>query len=116
MPVHLVGRDSIWGVLSLPDTDATAANALAARLALGLPWYRPGGDLARIQAPTLVCVCEHDVAAPAATTIRRAAGLDRVRVLTYSCAHFDIYVGEHFEHAVTDQLAFLDRVFGEPPA
>ncbi|WP_216902992.1 alpha/beta hydrolase [Nocardia alni] len=110
-----VGRDSIWGSLSLPGTDTAAANALAARLALRLPWYRPGRDMARIQAPTLVCVCEHDVAAPAAATIHRAAGLDHVQVLTYPCAHFDIYLGEYFERAVTDQLAFLSRAFGEPP-
>ncbi|MFC8047151.1 alpha/beta hydrolase [Nocardia sp. NPDC057353] len=105
------GRDSIWGVLTGPGGEFTAANALSARLVLRLPFYRPGRDLRRGTAPTLLCVCDADVAAPAATTRRHAAGLAHVRIRDYPCAHFDIYVGAAFERAVADQIDFLAERF-----
>ncbi|MGA4791489.1 alpha/beta hydrolase [Nocardia sp. AB354] len=106
-----VGRDSMWGVLRGPDGDFDAANALAARLALRLPLDRPGRALARFEIPTLLCVCDNDAAAPAKTTKRHAQGLAHVHVQNYSCDHFGIYVGEHFERAVRDQLDFLATQF-----
>lgn len=110
-PVTAVGRDSIWGVLRGPDGEFDAANALAARLALRLPLDRPGRALARLRTPTLLCVCDNDAAAPAKTTKRRAQGLAHVKVHNYPCDHFDIYLGEHFERAVRDQLDFLTTHF-----
>ncbi|GAA3357793.1 alpha/beta hydrolase [Saccharopolyspora gregorii] len=107
-----VGRDTLWGVLKGPDGGADSANGVAARLALRLPLYRPGKDLPKITAPTLLCVCEDDRAAPADTTARLAAGQDHVQVGRYEGDHFDIYVGDLFEHAVRDQTAFLATQFG----
>ncbi|WP_067721365.1 alpha/beta hydrolase [Nocardia yamanashiensis] len=110
-PSTAVGRDTMWGVLRGPDGEFDAANALAARLALRLPLYRPGRALGRFSTPTLLCVCDNDAAAPAKTTKRRAQGLAHVHVQSYPCDHFDIYVGEHFERAVRDQLYFLATQF-----
>ncbi|MGI5217071.1 alpha/beta hydrolase [Nocardia sp. CA-290969] len=111
-----IGRDSLWGVLTGPRGSFTAANALSARLALRLPFYRPGRAMVRIQAPTLVCVCDHDAVAPAAATIAHAADAAHVHIRTYPCAHFDIYVGTHFEQAVRDQILFLAEQFGDTAA
>ncbi|MFF0494412.1 alpha/beta hydrolase [Nocardia sp. NPDC004068] len=108
-----IGRDTIWGVLTGPGGDYSAANALSARLALWLPLYRPGRAMARIQAPTLVCVCDRDAVAPAAATIRHADGLAHVHVRHYPCSHFEIYVGDEFERAVRDQIYFLATHFNE---
>ncbi len=110
-PVTGVGRDSIWGVLRGPAGEFDAANALAARLVLRLPLDRPGRALAHLRTPTLLCVCDNDAAAPAKTTKRYAQGLAHVHVQNYPCDHFDIYVGEHFERAVRDQLYFLATQF-----
>jgi len=88
-----------------------SANAVAARLVLRLPRYRPGKDLPKITAPTLLCVCDDDRAAPARTTVRLASGQDHVQVNRYAADHFDIYVGDLFEHAVADQIAFLAARF-----
>ncbi|KAA8877199.1 alpha/beta fold hydrolase [Nocardia colli] len=104
-------RDSIWGVLRGPDSEFHAANALAARLVLRLPLDRPGRALARFSTPTLLCVCDNDAAAPAKTTKRHARGLAHVHVQSYPCGHFDIYLGEHFERAVRDQIYFLATHF-----
>ncbi|WP_067819589.1 alpha/beta hydrolase [Nocardia inohanensis] len=110
-PVTNVGRDSVWGVLRGPNSEFDAANALAARLALRLPLDRPGCALARSSTPTLLCVCDNDAAAPAKTTKRHAQGLAHVHIQSYPCDHFDIYVGEHFERAVRDQIYFLATQF-----
>ncbi|BDT92496.1 hypothetical protein IFM12275_24720 [Nocardia sputorum] len=110
-PVTGVGRDSMWGVLRGPGGEFDAANALAARLVLHLPLDRPGRALARFSTPTLLCVCDNDAAAPAKTTKRRAQGLAHVHVQNYPCDHFGIYLGEHFERAVRDQLDFLATEF-----
>lgn len=112
-PATMVGRDSMWGVLRGPSGDFDAANALAARLVFRLPLYRPGRAMAHAGVPTLLCVCDHDAAAPAETTKRRARGLAHVRVRTYPCDHFDIYLGTHFEAAVRDQIAFLAEQFAD---
>ncbi|MCP2295729.1 Alpha/beta hydrolase family protein [Nocardia amikacinitolerans] len=110
-PATKVGRDSMWGVLRGPDNDFDAANALAARLVLRLPLYRPGRAMANSSIPTLLCVCDNDAAAPAKTTKLRARGLAHVRVETYPCDHFDIYLGTYYEDAVRDQIDFLTKQF-----
>lgn len=107
-----VGRDTLWGVLKGPGGGADSANGVAARLALRLPPYRPGKDLPKITAPTLLCVCEDDRAAPADTKTLLAAGQDHVQIGRYEGDHFDIYVGDLFERAVRDQTAFLATQFG----
>ena len=38
----------------------------------------------------------------------------RGELIEYEGGHFDVYVGEPFERAVGDQIAFLRRHLGEP--
>ncbi|MDI2032424.1 alpha/beta fold hydrolase [Saccharopolyspora sp. TS4A08] len=106
-----VGRDTIWGVMTGSDGGGDSANAIAARLALRLPLYRPGKDIRKITAATLLCLCDDDRAAPARTTARLAVGQDHVQVNEYDGDHFDIYVGDLFERAVADQIQFLAAQF-----
>ena len=106
-----VGRDTIWGVMMGSDGRGDSANAVAARLALRLPLYRPGKDIRKIAAATLLCVCDGDRAAPARTTARLAVGQYHVQVNHYDGDHFDIYVGDLFERAVADQIQFLEARF-----
>src|SRR5437667_265384 len=47
--------------------------------------------------------------AAAATALRYAATAPRGEVKRYPVGHFDIYLGEPFEHAVRDQTEFLVR-------
>ena len=47
--------------------------------------------------------------APAETALRYAATAPRGEVKRYPVGHFDIYLGEPFEHAVRDQTEFLVR-------
>lgn len=103
---------------ALPGYEALEALAgpdhqtgIAARIGLQIGTYRPGRHLDRITAPTLLLVCDPDTVAPTATTLRH---LDHARnpaitVERHPVGHFDIYLGEPFEAAVAQMVAFLDR-------
>jgi pimeloyl-ACP methyl ester carboxylesterase len=101
--------DAYPGYLRLVPEGQTVPNEVAARLALRILTYRPGRLSAKVACPILFCVCEADSVAPAVPTLRYAAKAPRGEVRMYPEGHFDIYVGDAFERAVTDQIAFLDR-------
>lgn len=106
--------DSRWGVLINP-AGALIINAIAARLVLTLATYRPGRALRRSgTTPVLICACDADTVAPVGPTVRAARGLPNVTVNRYPYGHFEIYVGDAFERAVADQLAFLQSALGVP--
>ncbi len=67
-------------------------------------------DALRVSCPVLVCVCDADATTPPAPAEQMAQNAPRGEVVHYPIGHFDIYRGEAFERAVTDQVAFLQRV------
>lgn len=90
-----------------PDDDGGFENRVAARFALDLLRYRPGANAASITCPVLFGLCERDSVAPVAAAQRVVARVAHAEARLYPCGHFDVYVGEDFEVAVADQLAFL---------
>jgi pimeloyl-ACP methyl ester carboxylesterase len=115
-----------FGVMSTPDAktgfaritppDSNWRNEVAARVALTTTFYRPGRAVKKIAAPVLFCVCEGDTVAPAATTLKYASTARHGEIKRYLIGHFEIYLGEAFERAVSDQLDFLCRHLGLVPA
>jgi uncharacterized protein len=89
-----------------------AQDMITAASLLELPTYRPIRDAGRIACPALLCVAANDTVTPPGPAIQAAARIPKGEISTYPIDHFDIYVGEGFERAVADQLAFLTRVFG----
>ena len=87
-----------WPNRFIPADDADPARLPAGRA-------RP----ARVAAPLLVQVMSRDVVTPPAPARKAAARAPRGELVEYPGGHFDIYVGEPFERAVTDQIEFLDR-------
>jgi hypothetical protein len=51
-----------------------------------------------------------DVVTPPEPARKAARDAPLGELIEYPGGHFDIYVGEPFERAVTDQIAFLNRV------
>lgn len=95
----------------LPARQATGwENRVAARVVLAVPLYRPGRLSARLRCPALFCVCERDSVAPAERTVKLVSRAARGQVARYPLGHFDIYTGEGFERAVSDQTRFLTDV------
>lgn len=98
----------VTGSILLPSGTALIAGVNVG-FALKLPFWRPGKNLTRVEAPMLVCVCERDSVAPAGRTIRYASGASRCEVKVYPYDHFDIYTGEPYAVVAEDQLEFLAR-------
>ena len=94
----IVGEDSRW------------RNEVAARVMLRIGLWRPVKDAARVACPLLVCVCDADETTPPEPAVQMAQNAPRGEIVRYPIGHFDIYVGEAFERAIEDQVAFLERV------
>ena len=101
--------DAVPGYLGLVPDGVPHRNQVAARVALRIPFRRPGRHAARVRCPILFCVCETDSVAPAKATLRHARSAPCGVVRRYPEGHFDIYVGDPFERIVADQIAFLQR-------
>jgi fermentation-respiration switch protein FrsA (DUF1100 family) len=99
--------DALPGFAGLTDPGSAWQNAVAARVGLRIGLYRPGRHAARIAAPLLVCICDDDTLVSTKAAQKAADAAPRGEARHYPIGHFDIYVGEWFERAVTDQTSFL---------
>ena len=70
--------------------------------------YRPIEDAKEVRCPVLIQIAEQDSLAPPSGGEKAAAALGELAVVKrYPVGHFEIYFGEHFERAVSDQVAFF---------
>lgn len=84
-------------------------NRVAARIALRFATYRPGRRAPFISCPLLGCICDKDSLTPADRSAKLLSKAPRAEIKRYPIGHFDIYVGEWWERAVSDQTDFLSR-------
>jgi uncharacterized protein len=84
-------------------------NEVAARVALRVPFDRPGRHAARIRCPLLVAVAGQDTVTPPGPAAAVAAAAPRGEVVSHPVAHFAAYVGAGFEAFAADETAFLVR-------
>jgi len=117
--IPIVGPPGTTGAMCTPDSlpgysamyeGSPWVNEYAARVGLRVAGYRPGRRAASIACPWLVQVADDDAITPAAPAVAAAARAPWSQVRRYPGGHFDVYVGEGFERAVGDQVAFLRRV------
>lgn len=105
----MTAPDAYDGYLNLMPPGSTVNNTAAARFAFDIIRYYPGRKTPHIPSPVLFQVCNGDSVAPAKATLRHAERTPRKEIKRYDYGHFDIYLGEAFEHVVRDQLDFLRR-------
>lgn len=125
--VPLAGAPGTVALLTTPDGRDTdrALNpgnrypdwqqAVAARSALRLGFWRPGRYASRARCPLLVLVCDQDqsaLAEPAVRAAQRAPGAELVRM---PGGHYEPFLGGH-ELAVNAELSFLSRHLLDPRA
>jgi pimeloyl-ACP methyl ester carboxylesterase len=102
----LSAPDSLPGYLAL--SPPFARNELSARLALHTASYRPIRWAQKVNCPVLLQICQQDTVAPTSAALATASILGAcAKVVVYPIGHFDIYFGDHFERAVTEQIDFL---------
>jgi len=117
--IRLVGSPGSTALMTSPDSEAgyralippnvEFKNAVPARFLNHVGSYRPGRSAQKLTCPILFCICDRDAVAPPRTALRYAATAPRGEIKRYPVGHFDIYLGEPFEHAVSDQTEFLAR-------
>ena len=109
----MTSPDAEPGYMALfgPDLPPSAdwSNAVAARIFLHVPRFRPLLKASRLACPLLVCVCENDVVTPPDTAVKAAERAPSGELKRYPIGHFEIYLGDWFERAVADQIEFLNR-------
>jgi len=83
-------------------------NEVCARVILRSHGYKPDKQIQNVHCPVLIQTCDHDSLAPISPEtekeLRKYAEVKR-----YPIGHFDIYIGDDFERAVSDQLDFFKR-------
>ncbi len=85
-------------------------NEACARIAIRGDKYRPVKHANRVKCPTLFQIGDKDDLIPLGAVEEAARVLgDLAEVRRYPIGHFDIYMGEHFETSVADQIAFLQK-------
>ncbi|MDW5598344.1 alpha/beta hydrolase [Conexibacter stalactiti] len=113
----MTSPDAEPGYRAIVPAGSPWRNEVAARIALRLLAYRPIRKAAAVDCPLLVAVCDDDVVTPPEAALRLARAAPRGELVRYpGVGHFDIYVGETFERAVVDQVAFFTEHLLVAPA
>jgi fermentation-respiration switch protein FrsA (DUF1100 family) len=68
------------------------------------------GAWPKIHCPVLLQVCDKDISLPKKVVEKAEKNLgELVEVIHYPIDHFDVYLGDNFEKAVSDQLEFFNK-------
>ena len=83
-------------------------NEVCARIILRSHGFNPVKHIQNVRCPVLIQICDHDKLAPISAEtekeLKKYADVKR-----YPIGHFDIYTGDNFEKAVSDQLDFFKK-------
>jgi quorum-quenching protein AidA len=115
--IRVVGPPGTVAFMSTPDaqpgyfsivTNAPAwRNEVAARVVVAMALFRPIASARRVRCPLLFVVGEKDTITPTDSTLKAARQAPRAEVLSLPGSHFDAYLGEQFERAVSAETAFF---------
>lgn len=108
-PAFMNARDAREGVEAIAVGADDHDNRLTARSSFEVLRYAPGRHAKEIRCPLFVALCGHDTVAPSRVAHRQLSRAAQAELHTYPIGHFDIYLGDAFERAVADYIAFLDR-------
>ena len=86
-------------------------NEVCARIVLRSHGFEPAKHIHNVGCPVLIQICDYDKLAPVRPEteeeLRKYA-----EVIRYPIGHFEIYAGDNFEKAVSDQLEFFKKILG----
>jgi fermentation-respiration switch protein FrsA (DUF1100 family) len=85
-------------------------NKVCARILIRMDKYHPIKHTPNVRCPVLLQVCDKDISLPMKVIEKAEKNLgELVEVIHYPIDHFDIYLGENFEKAISDQLEFFHK-------
>ena len=83
-------------------------NEVCPRVILRSHGFNPADHIKNIGCPVLIQICDHDSLAPIRDETEKELR-KYAEVKHYPTGHFDIYTGDNFEKAVSDQLEFFKK-------
>jgi pimeloyl-ACP methyl ester carboxylesterase len=116
--IPIVGKPGNIACLTTPDAyngfrknaPDNFINEVCARILLRGDKYRPVKQAKDVRCPVLLQICEHDSIIPKSAAEETEKQLGKYAdAIYYPIGHFDIYIGDNFEKAVSDQLGFLRK-------
>jgi len=116
--IPIVGKPGSVGLMTTPDAFAffrkfaptDYINEVCARIILRGDKYRPIKYAREVRCPVLLQICEHDSIIPKRSVEETEKKMGNyAEAIHYPIGHFDIYIGDNFEIAVSDQLDFLKK-------
>ncbi|MBA7643305.1 Quorum-quenching protein AidA [subsurface metagenome] len=86
-------------------------NEVCARILIRMDKYHPIKHTTKVRCPVLLQVCDKDIMTTPTSLVEKAEQrLGKLaEVIHYPIDHFDIYMGDNFEKAVSDQLEFFKK-------
>lgn len=114
--IPIVGRPGSIAMLTTPDAydgygklvPENFINEACARIILRGDKYRPIKQAHKVRCPVLLQICDNDSIIPKSAAEETEKNLGKyAEVKYYPIGHFDIYIGDNFEKAVSDQLDFF---------
>lgn len=119
--IPLVGRPGTTALLTAPGAfegysglvspSSDFRNELCARVMLMPHGSDPIEKSKDIRCPVLLCICEKDKLVASGSHEKVAENLgEKAMIKSYPIGHFDIYHGEWYEQALSDQIDFLNGV------
>jgi pimeloyl-ACP methyl ester carboxylesterase len=98
-----------WDFITRVASD-NFVNKVCARILIRMDKYHPIKYTPKVRCPVLLQVCEKDISLPIKVIKKAKKNLGKLaEVIHYPIDHFDIYVGENFEKAVSNQLDFFKK-------
>ena len=107
----MTAPEALPGFTAMVAPESLWRNEVAARVMLGVPFFRPVRLAGRLAMPVLFCVCDDDATTPPGSTLTAAGRAPRGELRRYPYGHFAIY---HDPQVKADQVAFLRRALGLP--
>jgi fermentation-respiration switch protein FrsA (DUF1100 family) len=116
--IPIVGKPGSIACLTTPDAydffrkfaPENYVNEVCARINIRGDKYRPVKQAQNVRCPVLLQICEHDSIIPKSAAVETEKQLGKYgEAIYYPIGHFDIYIGDNFEKAVSDQLEFFKK-------
>lgn len=114
--IPIVGRPGTMAFLPVLDAyegysnvvSESFVNEICARVVLRSHGFNPVKHIKNVSCPVLIQICDYDSLAPIRPETEKELQ-KYAEVKHYPIGHFDIYHGDNFEKAVSDQLEFFKK-------
>jgi fermentation-respiration switch protein FrsA (DUF1100 family) len=116
--IPIVGKPGSIACITTPDAydffsryaPADFINEVCARINIRGDKYRPVKQARYVRCPVLLQICEDDNIVPKSAAEETEKQLGKyAEAIYYPIGHFDIYIGDNFKKAVSDQFKFFKK-------